>query len=437
MSQTVDLERMHVYEVGGAMVYQLLCGRDLNGSMDNYIYLVVNTHNQTAIAVDAAWDIDGIFRFAESLQVRIVAAVYTHCHADHAGGSGVPGCREVRRRGVEAWACKFDADAIRKQNELLQDSDLAELCDGDVVPIGAMAVHAIHTPGHTPGSICLYLPASGFLTPRSEGPASEKEIRVPTSGGLLISGDTLFVGGAGRTDLMESNHDHMLQSLERLCKLPSDTVVLPGHNYDPLAFTTIDMEGGGNSVIANAKAKRVTSIPLPPCCCSGILGPMGVSPGQRVEILPEDEGLSTVLGIIEGWAHDEDSYLVRILPGQGLRCDSKKISSRRLVLRGRRRASLETQAVPYRVIHGTLLRKADPVSVAGAASQKVACSKRPAGSTVLTTGRTWTGAQGTTWVQLHPAHEKKGGWLALHGRCFGVDAELLRAADGGDRKSVV
>ncbi|OLQ06521.1 Ankyrin-1 [Symbiodinium microadriaticum] len=69
---------------------------------------------------------------------------------------------------------------------------------------------------------------------------------------------------------------------------------------------------------------------------------------------------------------------------EGLRCDSKKISSRRLVLRGRRRASLETQAVPYRVIHGTLLRKADPVSVAGAASQKVACSKRPAGSTVLT-----------------------------------------------------
>ncbi|CAE7258971.1 gloB [Symbiodinium natans] len=83
---------------------------------------------------------------------------------------------------------------------------------------------------------------------------SEKEIRVPTSGGLLISGDTLFVGGAGRTDLVESNHQDMLQSLERLCKLPSDTVVLPGHNYDPLAFTTIDMEGGGNSVIANAKA---------------------------------------------------------------------------------------------------------------------------------------------------------------------------------------
>eukprot|EP00439_Symbiodinium_sp_Y106_P054283 s4217_g7.t1 len=73
--------------------------------------------------------------------VRIVAAVYTHCHADHAGGSGVPGCREVRRRGVEAWACKFDADAIRKQNELLQESDLVELGDGDVVPIGAMAVH--------------------------------------------------------------------------------------------------------------------------------------------------------------------------------------------------------------------------------------------------------------------------------------------------------
>lgn len=437
MSQFVDLNRMHVFEVGGVVVYQLLCGRDLQGSMDNYIYLIVNMQSRTAVVVDAAWDLDAIFKFAESLKVRITIAVYTHFHADHAGGRGVPGCAELLRRGgVEAWAGELDAEQIRQQNNLQSQRDqLRELRDGDLVALDSLALHVVHTPGHTPGSICLYLPAVGQLTPRGDVKAAE-EILIPTKGGLLISGDTLFVGSAGRTDLVESNHGHMLESMARLTKLAPDTLVLPGHNYDPLAYTTIDMERLGNCVMASSADKEAIGRPLPPCCiCAGLIGPLPVAPGQRVEILESvPDGELPVIAVVESWLQEGEAYRVRLLPGQGKPAEQRTIPAKLLKPRGRTvRGSIAMEDGPepvlYEVIEGTLLRKEDPCQVTGKAAQKVSSFKRGKGSKVYTTGKTWTGAQGTTWVQLHPAREKRGGWLALHGKCFGLDAVLLRPFD--------
>jgi glyoxylase-like metal-dependent hydrolase (beta-lactamase superfamily II) len=79
--------------------------------------------------------------------------------------------------------------------------------DGDVITVGNISVTCVHTPGHTPGSQC-------FLT-----------------AGCLISGDTLFLEGCGRTDLPGSNVGDMYDSLTTLASLPDDTVVLPGHQY--------------------------------------------------------------------------------------------------------------------------------------------------------------------------------------------------------------
>mmetsp|Transcript_131831 Transcript_131831/g.409836 ORF Transcript_131831/g.409836 Transcript_131831/m.409836 type:complete len:521 (+) Transcript_131831:205-1767(+) len=79
----------------------------------------------------------------------------------------------------------------------------------------------------------------------------------------------------------------------------------------------------------------------------------------------------------------------------------------------------------YRVVHGTLLRKEDPRS-SEAAANKVCMSKREIDSLVHTTGVTWTGVKGTTWAELDAKHDKKGGWLALNGQCFGIKSDLLR-----------
>lgn len=81
----------------------------------------------------------------------------------------------------------------------------------------------------------------------------------------------------------------------------------------------------------------------------------------------------------------------------------------------------------FQVIHGTLLRKEDPRS-SEASANKVIMSKRDVGSLVHTTGVSWTGTKGTTWVELDTTHEKKAGWLALNGKCFGIQSDLLRPA---------
>jgi glyoxylase-like metal-dependent hydrolase (beta-lactamase superfamily II) len=100
------------------------------------------------------------------------------------------------------------------------------LRDGDVLKLGDARVEVIHTPGHTPGSVC-------FLVE-----------------GNLFTGDTLFVGAAGRTDLTGGSLDDLLRSIsERLIVLPDDTVIWPGHDYGQTPSSTIAREKAENVYI--------------------------------------------------------------------------------------------------------------------------------------------------------------------------------------------
>merc|ERR1719282_1187372 len=127
---------------------------------------------------------------------------------------------------------------------------------------------------------------------------------------------------------------------------------------------------------------------------------------------------------MEAWSDKENGYVIRFLQGTG--AERRVVPPDRLQARGNGGGTTAAStSVMYRVMHGTLLRKDDPVG-GGKNASKVASVKRPVGSLVHTTGREWTGKQGTTWVELDPAHEKKYGWLATHGKSFAIDAELLR-----------
>ena len=97
----------------------------------------------------------------------------------------------------------------------LSDSDLTAHEAGDKVTVGAVEIELVHTPGHTPGSQC-------FLVE-----------------GCLVSGDTLFLDGCGRTDLPGSDPEQMYESLQRLARLPESTVVYPGHKYHPQSNGTM------------------------------------------------------------------------------------------------------------------------------------------------------------------------------------------------------
>lgn len=191
------------------------------GPMQNFAYLVGDPQTRECVVVDPAWEVDAIVDSAQADGMSIVGALVTHTHQDHVGGSleswGMPG----RIPGVEELLGRVPARVYvhKAEREFLKGfgSDLVKVDNHDTLTIGRITLTFLHTPGHTPGSQC-------FLVD-----------------GRLVSGDTLFIGSCGRTDLPGSDPSEMYRSLtQRLAALPDETILLPGHNYGGPASTIGD-----------------------------------------------------------------------------------------------------------------------------------------------------------------------------------------------------
>jgi glyoxylase-like metal-dependent hydrolase (beta-lactamase superfamily II) len=205
---------------------QLLSGRDLGEDdfiaqqMVNFVYLVGDRETGEAVAVDPAYDIDGILRVLEADGMRLVGTLATHYHPDHVGGSlgghGIQGIRELLEQAqVPVHVQADEAEWVHKATDVGLDA-LATHASGDTVMVGEVPITLIHTPGHTPGSQC-------FLVD-----------------GKLVAGDTLFLDGCGRTDLPGGDPEEMYLSLtQRLAHVPDDAVLYPGHLYSEKPSATM------------------------------------------------------------------------------------------------------------------------------------------------------------------------------------------------------
>jgi glyoxylase-like metal-dependent hydrolase (beta-lactamase superfamily II) len=190
------------------------------GPMQNFVYIIGSRTTREAAIVDPAWDIDGLLEYIEKQDLKPVAALITHYHPDHCGGGmrgqNIEGVAElIGKRDVRVYAHKTEAPGLKRVTGL-SDNDIVKVESGDRVSIGEIEVEFLHTPGHTPGSQCF---------------------RIKNT---LVSGDTLFVDGCGRVDLPGSNPDDMFNSLQKLCELPDDTLLLPGHNYSSVPNATME-----------------------------------------------------------------------------------------------------------------------------------------------------------------------------------------------------
>ncbi len=194
--------------------------------------LLADDEAHEAIVVDPGGDAPLIARELGARKLRCILIVNTHAHIDHVGvnaelkrWSGAPLRLHSADRplydqlGVQAqWLAGLLADAPVTASV---DDDLA---DGTRLRFGAFEASVLHTPGHSPGSVCLL----------SEAPGEQA---------VLIAGDTLFAGGVGRTDLPGGSWDDLSRSLRtRLMTLPDQTHVICGHGPD----TTIGRERRGN-----------------------------------------------------------------------------------------------------------------------------------------------------------------------------------------------
>ncbi len=200
------------------------------GELEVFSYLIACTNTKEGIVIDPAAECKKIMNKVKNKGVKIKYIVNTHGHPDHIAGN-----KEMKAL-TGAKIALHEADVVFFKTEEAKDvfKKLGLFClpeadvlvkDKDVLEIGTLKINIIHTPGHTPGSICLYV------------------------NGNLFTGDTLFVGAVGRTDLPGGSFEQLLESIkEKILPLPDETTIWPGHGYEG-NWSTLEKEKQENLFI--------------------------------------------------------------------------------------------------------------------------------------------------------------------------------------------
>lgn len=184
------------------------------GYLDNFSYLIGCKRSRQALTIDPGPNVQKIVDGAKQENLDIKMIINTHGHDDHTVGNH----HLKALTGAKIIIHGKDADRYPSADLFLKDENQIQL--------GELVFDVIQTPGHTPGGICLY---------------AQKN---------LFTGDTLFVGDSGRTDLPGGDRPTLGASIRKLMQLPDETIVWPGHNYGPTPTSTIGWEKRNN---VNAK----------------------------------------------------------------------------------------------------------------------------------------------------------------------------------------
>lgn len=190
------------------------------GALESNCYVLAQDSNRQAIIIDPGSDADKIKRMLDKYKLNPAFIVNTHCHIDHIG------CDD--EFGVPVYAHRDEVSLLRNQELNLSafleraysvKSEIKAVEDKDKITLDDIELEVIHTPGHSPGGICLLM-------------------KKPEDN-ILFSGDTLFRAGIGRTDFLGADEDTLKKSIkQKLFVLADETVIYPGHG----AVSTIGYE---------------------------------------------------------------------------------------------------------------------------------------------------------------------------------------------------
>ncbi|HEY3278044.1 MAG TPA: MBL fold metallo-hydrolase [Syntrophorhabdaceae bacterium] len=200
------------------------------GGFAVFAYIVACKKTNEALVIDPAADGERLLKEATDKGYTIKYIVNTHSHVDHIMGNK----RMKDLTDAKIIIHEIEAMSLTNQSHSLMASFGAEpsppadktVKDGDEIIIGETSLTVLHTPGHSPGSISLY------------------------HNGIVFTGDTLFVGGVGRTDLAGGSWETLVKSVHgKLFTLPDETVVASGHNYGETPKSTIEHEKAFNPYV--------------------------------------------------------------------------------------------------------------------------------------------------------------------------------------------
>lgn len=205
----------------------MILKRWILGELASNAYLLGDEVNKVALVIDPGGDPWEIIDFLNRNALDLKYILNTHGHADHIAGNAI-----LKKAYENAKILVHEEDAPMLTSPALNlsiwlgsviSSPKADIClnNGDLIELGNLKIEVIHTPGHTPGSVCFYI--------KDEG--------------VLFSGDTLFCRSVGRTDFPGSSWEALISSIRnKLFRLPKLTKVYPGHGEE----TTIEEEMYGN-----------------------------------------------------------------------------------------------------------------------------------------------------------------------------------------------
>jgi len=180
------------------------------GPLENNCFIIVNEDTKEALLIDPGDEPDRIIDVINENSFKVKYIVCTHAHFDHVGA--VPEIKKetdakivIHRDEVSIYERATDLSALWEfEIDPLPEPDILVL-EGDRLVVGGLKFQILHTPGHSPGGICLY------------------------GEGIIITGDTLFAGSVGRTDFYGGDVEKLKKSIKRLMALPDEVKIFPGH----------------------------------------------------------------------------------------------------------------------------------------------------------------------------------------------------------------
>ena len=200
-----------------------------------FAYIIGDPVTGEAVVVDPAEEVGALIAIADKNRLAIKTILNTHGHVDHIMGNAEmkekTGADIVIHEAEAGYLDKIGDYWLNQFNAVKSPPADKTVKDGDTLQMGGYPWQVLHTPGHTPGCICLYNPQLG----------------------ICLTGDTLFVGSVGRTDGPRSSFSQMMTAIrEKLLSLPDDTDVFPGHHYGASPTSTIGHERITNPFITGA-----------------------------------------------------------------------------------------------------------------------------------------------------------------------------------------
>lgn len=203
------------------------------GHMEVFCYLIYDEESRDGALLDPAGDEGHLLDLLKEKGIKLRYIVNTHGHPDHTCGNE----RLKKATGALVVMHALDDDFFQTPEAVMMSKMMGfeisppadvRVQDGEELSIGGVTMKFLHTPGHTPGACCILVD------------------------GNLFTGDTLFVGAVGRTDLPGASFEQLLESLKtKILPLPPETIIWPGHDYGDKPWSTVREESENNPYITD------------------------------------------------------------------------------------------------------------------------------------------------------------------------------------------